>query len=645
MAKKNKHVYSDDSIISLSPRDFTRLRPSTYLGSNEYSTQLVRESFANALDEHVIGHGDKIEIVVDTNKNKYSVKDYGQGFPINSIREDNTTVLEAAFSILNTSGKYDDSQDGIYQGSSLGCNGIGSKLICFLSKSLDVLTYNNNQFEHIWFKDGVFIKRETGEWKHKDTSGTIVTWSPDKQFFQNVEANNNDLKTLFESVSALCPQLTIEYTYDNNKFIYHSENGLEDLLDAKVKNKEILSNRFAIRKESDSGMFDIILTYTTDYSDNIIAYVNYGLTEAGVHISTVRSLITKQINKYAFDNNLLKKNDDPLTGAELSEGLVIAFNIKATNVKYDSQTKTKVVDIDKTLINAVLNYDFADWLMYNPKDVKLIVDRALMARKTKEAAQNAKELVRGLKVKSNVRNLDLPTKLIDANPRSKDRSNCILYCVEGDSAANGLISKRNGEIHGIMPLRGKILSARKASIEDLMKNQEIQNIIKAIGLDLDPDTFTLKYNIKKLRFSKIVFLCDGDPDGGHIRLLLLTLFWRLCPELITNGHIYSSCPPLYKITTKKNEYLYLTAAPDLEAYKAKHKSESFIVNRLKGLGEMSPSELYECMIKDGNKNIMQITVDDFDNADNELEIFMGNEVTQRRDYYNKHYNDISIDIE
>ena len=641
--------YTEDSIISLNPREFTRLRPATYLGSNEFSTQLVREVFSNALDEHIIGHGTQIWVEANLIENSYMVRDEGQGFPINVFREDGETILQAAFDCFNTSGKYDE--NGVYSGSVLGLNGIGSKLTNFLSTELEVYSYDGNFSEKIKFEDGIFIRRDVST--HQGKSGTEVRWKPDPQFFQNKEANLSDLKKLFEDISALCPELTIHFKVINGSkqnqfediFIYHSTNGIQDLVDRKTNGKELLNNRFVACKKEGPELFDITLTYTSDYSENIIAYTNYGLTESGIHISTVKAGLTRQINRYATDKGLLKKTDDSITQGELAEGLFLVFNVKASNVKYDSQTKTRIVDLNKTLINNVINNEFWDWLNNNPKDAKVIIEKALLARKAREAAQKAKNIARGLKQKKSDKTLNLPTKLVDANPRDRDRSKCTLYLVEGDSAANGLISKRNGEIHGIMPLRGKILSVRKATVADMYKNQEISNIVSAIGLEVNPSNYTLKYDANKLRYSKIVLLEDGDNDGGHIRLLLITLLWRLCPELFQNGHVYTSRPPLYKITDSKNNYCYLATDKDLEIYKKKHSREKYTVNRLKGLGEMSPMELYECMIKDGTQNIMQLTVPNYTDTDNELEKFMGTEVSQRRDYYNKHYNDVKIEIE
>ena len=639
MAKK----YTDKSIESISARDFTRLRPGVYAGSTEYSTQLLREIFSNSLDEHIAGRCSTIEVQIDTKNNFYTIRDNGQGFPINSVREDGETVLQAAFDVMNTSGKYrNGTDDSCYYGS-IGTNGCGCKIANFLSIFLVARSSDGSICEEVTFKDGIFVSRKV-EPDIQKQSGTCVTWQPDPQFFQNKEVNLQELKKLFSDLVALCPQLTIKLTVDGEVLEYISKHGLQDLVDQKIK-KEIITHRFTAKKADEQALFDICMTYDTGYSSNITAYANYGLTERGVHISAVRAGLTRQINRYAVDNAIMKKSDSPLTQSELDEGLVLVFNIKTAEIKYDSQVKTNVVDLNKTLINSVINNDFYDWLNNNPRDAKTIIEKALLARKAKEAAQKAKNIARGLKQKKSDKFLNLPTKLVDANPRDKDRSNCILYLVEGDSAANGLISKRNGELHGIMPLRGKILSVRKATIADMYKNQEISNIVAALGLDVDPSNYTLKYDIKKLRYHKIVLLEDGDPDGGHIRLLLITLLWRLCPELLQNGHVYTSRPPLYKITNSKNQYCYLSTEKDLEVYKKRHQKEKFVVNRIKGLGELSPSELYECMIKDDTENIMQLCVPNYDVTDLELEKFMGSDVAPRREYYNAHYSDIKIDIE
>ena len=634
--KKDKTLYTEDSIKTLSPRDFTRLRPATYLGSNEYSTQLVKEVFANALDEHIIGHGNRIEVAAYLGRhgNIYHVRDYGQGFPLN-VEKDGETILQAAFDRFNTSGKYDD--DGVYGGASLGLNGIGAKLTNFLSKQLIVRSTDGKNFEELTFEDGIFKSREIGKDTYNEGSGTLVSWQPDPQFFQNPEANINELKKLFEDIAALCPTLTISFIVDDDEFIYHSKKGLADLFDKKVAKKEILNNRFITKKATENELFDIALTYTSDYSETIIPYVNYGLTEAGAHIAAVKYGLTRQINRYASANGLLKKNDDPLTQVELSEGLVLAFNVKAKNVKYDSQTKVRIVDLDKTLINDVINNEFVDWLNNNPKDVKTIVNKALTARKAREAAQKAKDNIRNTGAK-NKKFISLPTKLVDAY--TKNRNEATLFIVEGDSAMNGLIAKRDGKTQAIFPIRGKILNCQKATIDKIYGNQEISNIVKALGLDIEKSTGKLIYDEKKLRYGNIFIATDADEDGFQIRLLLINMFWCLCPELVQEGKLWAVVPPLFRITTKKNEYIYLKDKTELNNYNKKHKAESYIVGRLKGLGEMSPEESKYCLLDPETRNVQQILVEDTEQTSKLLEIFMGPSADDRRDYLLEHINSL-----
>lgn len=635
MAKEK--LYTEDSIKHLPPREFTRLRPATYLGSNTYNTQLIREVFANSFDEHIIGHGDLIKVSIDVKKNTYIVEDNGQGFPINVVKKDGKTILQQSFDTLNTSGKFDD--NGIYAGSAIGLNGIGAKLTNFLSESLEVISYNSKgEFEKCIFKDGIFEKREIGKSKHE--SGTIVKWKPDKQFFQNNEPNINDLKEYFEEVSALSGKLTIELNYNGQEFNFSEPGGITKLLENRVGDKKLLDNTFAMRKEVGDELFDIALTFTSDYSANISAYINYGATESGVHITAFKQAFAKALNNYAKDKGLVKEKEGTLSFEELSEGLAVIFNLKAKGVKYDAQVKTRVVDIDRKLLTQVMSGDFAAWLINNGKDAETIVERAANARRARKAAQDAREKIRNAdsgKVKKKF--IDLPSKLVDA--WSKDRSKCEIYITEGDSAANGLIARRDGETQAIFPIRGKILSCRKATRAKIYGNQEIANIVKALGLSIEEKTGKLIYDQKKLRYDKIIFATDADDDGMDIRLLLLTMFWELCPELIYNKHIYVAIPPLYRVTTKQNKYIFLTGDKDLEEYRKKHKNESFLVNRNKGLGEQDPDEVAECLLHPDTRNIQPIigSEDRFDEIDKMLEMAKGPGVEDRRayllDYYDK----------
>lgn len=620
--------YKNDDIISLNAREFTRLRPSTYLGSNEYSTQLLREIFSNSLDEHCAGHGTKIDVSISTfdNIQTISVEDNGQGFPIDVIRkEDGKSVFEAALSVINTSGKY--TEDGCYSGS-LGCNGIGAKLTTYLSSWLVATTWNNNKFEKLTFKDGLLTNREVGEEKHNN--GTKITWEPDGQFFQNQGVDINALRKLFRDVSALCPDLSIHFNVDNNVEIFESKNGLLDALNDVVEDTEVLSSRFITKRIVDNSMLDIAMTYTTSYSEIVKPYVNFGLTESGIHVSTVKALLTKHLNKFALENKLIKKESDYFTPSEFTEGLVLIFNIKCPNVKYDSQTKTRVVDINRQIINDTINADFPVWLNNNSKDAKIIIDRALMARKAKEAAKNARDRIRDAKNKSN-KFLNLPTKLVDAWSKNREECECLLC--EGDSAASGLIAKRDGKVQAVFPLRGKIISCSKTSADKVYANQEINNIVKGLGLDIDKNTNRLIYDKKKLRYGKLILCTDMDPDGqGHIRLLLITALNWLCPDLIKNGHVYVAEPPLYRITTKKNQYVFLKNDRELDNYKKKHSKEILVINRNKGLGEQDPDELAQCVLRPETRNLVKLTVEDMKYFESMLDMFMGNDVTERRKF-------------
>ena len=632
-------IYNEDSTQHISPREFTRKRPGTYCGSTEYSTQLVRELFANALDEHNIGHGNVISIEADTKKNLYIVTDLGQGFIPGAPRENGETMFSECFSVINTSGKYDDADDSIYGGSALGLNGIGMKLVCYLSSWSQATTTNGSgKRETITYKDGLFESREITD-ERKNIHGTTISYQPDPQFFQHQEANFDELRKMFTDIAALCPMLTIELTVDGKKEIFHSSRGLNDLIDAKVGDNEILSNRFIARRESGADLFDICLTYTSNYSEDVTGYVNFGLTESGVHMTALRTNLTRLINKFANDKKMFKAGESNLTGQELSEGLVIIFNLKAKKVAYDSQSKVRVVDIDKTLINQTLSEDFAQWLESNQKDVKVIIDKALSARRAREAAKKAREAARGDKKEKKNKLLNLPTKLVDAN--SKKRLECELYICEGDSAAGGLIKVRDSETQGIFPIRGKLINLYKNSPEKVLANAEVNNLKKALGLDIDPRTGKLIYDTSKLRYGKILTACDADPDGMAIKNLILTCLWTICPELILNGHVYVTVPPLYRITKGKDKYIYLKDNEELEKYKNEHRNEKFVINRNKGLGEQDSEELEPCLLNPETRNINQIVVPDKNQADIMFETLMGTAVPPRRAWLLAHSEEAS----
>ena len=634
MENKEKNLYDKNSIESLSPLEFTRLRPGVYAGDTTYSTQLLVEIVSNAVDEFRLGHGDKIEVKID--KDIVFVRDYGQGFIPNEFREDGKTILEAAFSVLNTSGKY--REDGTYEGTSLGSFGIGSKITTFLSNWLNVETYRDGKFESIKFIEGVFDSRATGD-TEKGNHGTVVMWKPSKEFFTNTIVEIDKVKDLFKTITCLCPGLTIELNNNGNTISYFSQNGLDDLVNDLVKNKEIINNRFNMNFSEGKNKLDMILTYTSNYSLTLIPYVNTGLTEKGPHITQIKTLLTREFNKFFREKKWLKEKDENLSGEDLQEGMYIVFNITAPNVAYDAQVKSTVTKIDMSPFSQQISNELQKWFNKNEKEIKIIADKAITARKAREAAKKARDNARGVKKEKN-KILNLPTKLVDS--WSKNREKCELLISEGDSAAAGLIGARDGEFQAIFPIRGKIINLYKNSDEKVFANQEVINIIKALGLDLDKKTNKMIYDKDKLRYGKIIMCCDADPDGQAIKNLLLTYFWSLCPELIINGHLYAAIPPLFRITTRKNEYIYLKDGEELEKYKKEHAGEKFAINRNKGLGEQDAEELSECLLDEKTRNVVQITVENIKNADNLFEIFMGTSVPPRREYILKYSEEAEI---
>lgn len=635
MTKKN--LYTEESIVSESPREFTRRVPSTYLGSAKQNQNLIKEVFANAADEHVIGHGDKIKIVIDTKKNFYSVEDCGQGFLVNAgIDQNGKTILQRSFDTINTSGK--TTEDGVYQGTALGLNGIGAKITNWLSTSLHVKTYRDGEFEEIWFKDGLFDKREVGKEEH--SSGTIVEWSPDPQFFKVNAPDIEYLKTYFEEISALCPELTIELNYNGSDFIYHTPEGLDALMSKRVANKELFSNRFIISRELGKDKLNICLTYTTDYSDNITAYVNLGHTDSGMHLSAMKTAFVKAVNKYASENNLLKKKDKNFSSNEISEGLNIIFNMTTTTAKYDAQNKSRIDDINATIINNVMSGDFATWLSNNPSEAAIIIERALNSRKAREAAKKAKEKIRGVSKKNNSLFIDMPTKLADAYPKNKkDRSQCELYVCEGNSAASSITATRDASKIAVLPIRGKILNCMKASLDKVYANQEIADITRALGLDVDKDTGKLIYNPKKLRYNKIVIATDADADASSITMLLCTVFDWLCPELFTNGHIHKVYGALFKVTLPDNSYLLFSNDKEFNEWKEQNEGLKYKVARAKGLGEMTAEETFEQLVNEETRNLKMITTEDYEEFEKYLNIFEGADVTARKEYLEKYYEE------
>lgn len=632
-------LYDENSIESLSPLEFTRLRPGVYAGDCTYSTQLLVEIFSNAVDEHNSGHGNRIDVTID--KDIVTVRDYGQGFIPNSFREDGKTILEAAFSVLNTSGKY--REDGSYEGTSLGSFGIGSKITTFLSHWLKVSTWRDGKIEAIEFKEGVFSERRNKAWvEDNNISGTWVCWQPSEEFFKNTEVEIKKIRDLFKTISCLCPGLTINLDYNGTKEVYESKNGLNDLVDDAVKGNEIIDNRLSIDSSFDKFRLNLVLTYTSNYSSTIVPYVNTGLTDTGAHITQLKTALTREMNKFFREKKWLKEKDENLSGDAIQEGMYLVFNYTAPSVSYDAQVKSRVTAIDTKFETQAFVEALQNWLNVNEKEVKIIADKAILARKAADAAKKARDAARESEKKKKEKVLKFDTKLADCY--SKDRMKCEIYVTEGDSASGNLKMARDNEFQAVMPVRGKILNTQKATLAQIQKNAEIMTMIDAFGLRIDPKTMKVTYNKEDLRYGKIIIMSDADVDGAHIKNLFYTFIWNFCPDLIRDGYVYAGVPPLYKITIGK-EYKYLKNDEELEAFKKANIGKKYIVGRMKGLGEMSVEETEETLTDPSRRIIKQITVEDPTATSVLFEQLMGTGVASRKAYIKEHSKEATYNAE
>ena len=611
---------TNDNIMSLSPLEFTRLRPGVYCGSTEYTTQLLVEIVSNAIDEFKAGYGNRIDVNI-SDDNVYSVRDYGHGFPINDLREDKKTTLQAAFDTLNTSGKF--TEDGVYEGTALGLNGIGSKLTNFLSHWLKVTSIQNGKSECNEFIEGVFTKRTLSD-SSKDQHGTFVEWQPNETFFTNSNVDINKIHDLFHVLVCLCPGLTINLTTPKEKVSYYSEHGLNDLVDDVVKDSELIANRMNMNFADGKNKMDMVITYTSNYSLNMISYVNTGETDAGPHITQIKTILTREFNKFFKEKKWLKEKDTNFSGDDIQEGLLIAFNITAPGVSYDAQTKTRVVKLDMTPFTNAIVENLKYWFANNEKDIKVIFDKAAGARKAREAAKKAREAARnsgkkktGLKAK-----MELSDKFIDCISKNPEERNLLL--VEGLSAGGSTLEARNVNTDSIYMLRGKVLSVLKTTVDKVLSNQEYSDIIKVIGAGFGND----KFDVNKMNFNKIVITSDQDSDGFAIELLLITFFYTYMRPLVEAGKLYRAVTPLYIVTTKKQKY-YCYSEEELTNWKKTH-TETYELAHCKGLGEISAATLKEICFE--HQRYKRITVSDARKTEQLLEVLEGKSVGPRKQY-------------
>lgn len=612
---KDKTLYDKDSIQSLSPREHVRLRAGMYIGSTKDPTQLVIEIFSNALDEHNLGHGNLIEVCVDTKTGMCQVNDNGQGFPVNEKRDDGKTVLQASFDEMNTSGKY--SEDGVYGGTSLGLNGVGGKACNFLASQFHVTTYRDGKYEKLDFKDGILVKRRCGILNHH--SGTSIQFCPDPQFFENPIADIVYLRKMFNDICGMCPNLEIDFCVDGEKESIKHPDGMKYLIQEAIGESKEIATPFVFQKSQEKYRIDCGIDYCSRDSAAVRAYVNYGLTEQGPHITAIKGTITKELNKWAREQGLLKEKEKNLDGESLQEGLVLVFNLVAPNISYDAQTKSRVVNKDFVpFLNEVFSEQLEVWLDNNLDSGKAIIEKAVLARRATEAAKKAREAVKQQRQKKKKNKILHPDKLKDAEYLGQDST---LLVVEGLSAGASVAVARDVSKYGILMLRGKLINAFTNSETKLLKNEEIQLLLQA--LNIEPGN----YDSSQLRYGRVAICTDSDSDGYNIGLLIAAALQHFCPEFIKEGRLCWLRSPLYILKGKKKDTYFFTDA-ELNAARAKVKLQGDL-QRNKGLGSLSAEQARASMFGD-NQHIDVIKSDD--SSILLLEKLMGTNVAGRKKY-------------
>ena len=626
--------YKATDIKSLDYFEHIRKYPGMYIGSKDAKGLLhcVKEILSNSIDEYLNGAGSTITVELLKN-NGIRITDDGRGIP-HGKHSSGCSTLQACFGIANTGGKFDNATGQTGYNTSGGEHGTGGKAVNALSKKMIVTTSREGLKEIVEFSKGQFISHSE-EKIDPNITGTSVEFYPDPTVLETAVFDVAAIRAMIQEFSFLCKGLKFIFvTEDGKTEEFYSEHGLFDFMTYLNKDKNLITSPIYFEQEEDKFKLEVAIAYNSSYSSTVKLYTNNIPQEKGTHLTGFKTAWTAGLNTFARENKLLKEKETNLTGSDYEEGMVLILNFKMIDPVFKGQNKEELSSSEgRTYVQKLTSAAMKELFFTNKKDLKTVIDKALNARKARAAAKKARDAVREPKGKKD-KLLNLPTKLVDA--WSTKRNTCELLIVEGDSAAAGLIGARDSEYQAVFPIRGKLINLYKNTSDKVFSNQEVINIIKAIGLEMDNKSHKLVYDASKLRYGKIILAADADPDGQAIRNLLLTFFWSICPELLTKGHIYVAIPPLFRITTKKNQYIYLRDGIELEEYKAQHSGESYLVSRNKGLGEQDPEELGQCLLEPETRNVQQIIVSDYNETSKLFDIFMGTAVPPRRAYILEH---------
>lgn len=622
----NNRKYTADEIQVLTGLEPVRLRPGMYIGSTgpKGLHHLVYEVVDNSIDEALAGVCDTISITINED-NSVSVSDNGSGIPVETHPQTGKSTVETVLTILHAGGKFNN---GAYKVSG-GLHGVGISVVNALSEYLEVEVKRNSKIYEQKFSRGV----PTTELKiigNSDETGTTITFKPDKEIFDDVVFDFKTLEFRFREMAFLNKgiKILLEDKRSNKKEEFHYEGGIKAFVEYINKNKtKIQENIMYFEAEKDNSTVELAMQYTESYSENIFSFANNINThEGGTHLSGFKSAITRAINDYARRHNILKEKDDNFQGNDVREGLTAVLSVKLMNPQFEGQTKTKLGNSEmRGIVDTLVSENIDRFLEENPKDAKVIIERAMKASHAREAARKARELSRK---RSILDNTTLPGKLADCSLNDPEVTE--VFIVEGDSAGGSAKQGRDRRYQAILPLRGKIMNVEKARLDRVLGFEEIKAMITAFGCGIGSE-----FDIDKLRYGKIIIMTDADVDGAHIRTLLLTFFFRYMKPLVENGHIYIAQPPLYKISKGKTDYYAYSDNQLDKVMNELGRDKEYPIQRYKGLGEMNPEQLWETTMDPETRTILQVSVEDALAADEIFTMLMGDRVKPRREFIQK----------
>lgn len=629
-------MYSKKDIRTLESIEAVRTRPGMYIGSVgiEGVHHITLEIISNAIDEYLNGYGKTLEITIGED-DSISILDSGRGIPW-GLAEDGSETLENIFTKLHTGAKFNaDGKTGY--NSSGGLNGVGAKAANGLSDYFKVRTVRNGEYAIIEFEKGKKKKFKVFKNSDKLPTGSLITFLPDKTIFKSgISLDQKLLRNQIQELSYLCPGLKISFKYKKSpKEVFLSQNGTKDFIEDIVpKNKRITSIFSTNTSEKDYSV-EVSFVYTSSTNDNIKLYTNNIPNSAGTHLTGYKSASTRVINEVARKIDLLKEKDENLTGEDLKEGLCLILSLKMREPVFNGQTKEVLTSSEaRKMVESLLTNELRHWLERNPKDLKNIVEKAILSKKARLAAKKAREVTR-LKSKSRLSSM-LQGTLSDCSTRDLDKRE--LFLVEGKSAAGSAKGARDRECQAILPIQGKIINTLKNDISKSLNNKEVQAIVQAIGAGFGPS-----FNIDKSRYKKIILLCDADVDGSHIILLLLTLFYFHMRPLVEQGYVYLATPPLYRVSNGKT-FEYLSDDSALEEYKQKNSNKKFDISYFKGLGEMDSDELKTTTMDINNRRLKQLIVKNKKELIQTFEDLLGDSAEPRKEFLTKYGDQAKVSI-